>query len=233
MIEDEFFVPTMGLTASPYITSGDFTGSHHLLRYEWALKSIANLIPSGKILDAACGSGFGSYMIARQFPIAKVTGVDYDPKAINFAQKSFAAPNLQYQQGDLTLWQETIGSAIYDCIVSFDTIEHVSHREIAFENLVNHLHPDGSLLLSTPCGSPTNNLKPDWEYHKIEFSTASLYDFLKRYFKKVIAPDSSEFPNRGVFDQLNGSKVSYLLRLNPVICQIPITIDNPYRLTSE
>lgn len=229
MIRDEFFMPKLGLEAAPYIMKGDRTGSHHLLRYEWAVKTISSSGPYPTILDVACGAGYGSYLIARQFPASQVIGVDYDPGAVKIAKSTYILPNLEYRQGDMTRWEETIGPDIFGCITSFDTLEHVSHREIALESLVGHLDQSGSLLFSTPCGADENSLQPAWAYHKIEFSTASLYDFLSRYFRTLISPETPGFPNLEVFDQLKGSKVDYLLRLNPLICKDPIRIENPYQ----
>jgi len=229
MVRNEFFVPKGGLEVVRYIQMGDRTGTHHLLRYEWAVKTIVDLNSVTAILDIACGSGYGSYLLAKQFSSAMVTGVDYDPIAINLASETYNLPNLQFRQGDMTRWNETIGADFFDCVVSFDSLEHISHREIALENLVNHLRQNGCLLFSTPCGTDFNNLQPAWAYHKIEYSSASLYDFLHRYFRTVIAPENLEFPHREVFDQLKGSQVDYLLRMNPVVCRDPITINSPYK----
>ncbi len=231
MIRDEFFVPKLGLDVTQYINKGDRTGTHHLLRYEWAVKTIAQFGQLTSVLDIACGCGYGSFMIASQFPSIQVTGIDYDPIAIKTAMSSYELPNLTFRQGDMTHWDESIGSKRYECITSFDTLEHISHREIALENLVNHMDPTGCLLFSTPCGASTNSLQPIWSFHKIEYSTASLYDLLKRYFRKIISPETQGFPNLEVFEKLKGSSVDYLLRLNPVICSGPIVVENPYKIT--
>ncbi|HWR57942.1 MAG TPA: class I SAM-dependent methyltransferase [Thermodesulfovibrionales bacterium] len=226
---DEHFVPQFGLDLNAYIEKGDVSGVHHLIRYIWALEVINDLQPVGNILDIACGSGYGSYLIAKHFPDVQVVGSDYDCLAIKNAAKRYFLPNLQYKIGDLTRWEETLGKTTFDCIVSFDTIEHVSHREIMMQSLVEHLQKNGALLLSTPCGSPTTNLHPDWEHHKIEYSATSLYDFLRRYFSTILRPDDNSLPRRNVFDCLDSKNIDYLLIMNPVLCRDPITITNPYR----
>lgn len=211
-----------------YVENGDIPHAHSILRYEWAVKVILDLQPIRSILDVACGSGYGSYLLAKNMPAGHVTGVDYDPRAIDFAQKNYKLPNLEYKLGDITRWEETIGSAVFDCILFFDTIEHLLHREIAMENIVTHLNPEGSLFLSTPNAQPDLVLRPEWERHKIEYNVASLYDFLKRYFVNVIRPETPHFPHLEIFDCIKGTKIPYILRLNPVICQVPIQIGNPY-----
>jgi len=228
MIEDEHFVPINGLDLSPYIQAGDMSGIHHLIRYKWALKVIADLLPRN-ILDIACGAGYGSYLFAYQFPSASIIGADYDPKAVEFAKKTYSLPNLDYRVGDVLHWDETIGATVFDCIVSFDTIEHVAHREIMMENLVHHIHEAGWLLLSTPSGSLVNVLNPEWQYHRIEYSAASLYDFLRRYFKTILRPDALMLPHANIFDETHGTGADYLLWMNPVICKHPVVVTNPYR----
>jgi hypothetical protein len=142
----------------------------------------------------------------------------------------YSLSNLEYKFGDGIRWDETIGNAVFDCVINFDTIEHVSHREIMMQNLVEHLHKNGSLLFSTPCGHMNTVFQPEWEHHKIEYSAASLYDFLKRYFNTILRPDDNTLPHREVFDKTNqNSSIGYLLRMNPVVCMDPIVIANPYK----
>lgn len=230
MIEDEHFVPINGLDLTPYIKNQDVGAVHHLIRYTWALEVIALLPAPRYILDVACGAGYGSFLLAQSFPDIQVLGVDYDPGAIDYALQQYNLPNLSYRQGDVTRWEETIGSIMYDCIVSFDTIEHVPHREIMLENLIRHLSPAGVLLFSSPCGGPVNDLHPAWPAHRIEYSTASLYDFMHRYFRTILRPDGNSFPAREVFNCLQGTGIDYLLRFNPVVCSDAIIIPNPYRV---
>lgn len=228
MSEDERFVPYAGLDLKPYLKVKDISAVHHLIRYIWALEVIADLNSLRNVLDIACGVGYGNYLIAKKFPNIFVTGVDYDPSAIKYAKQNYVLPNLEYKLGDPTRWEETIGSDKFDCIVSFDTIEHICHREIMMQNLIEHLHKSGSLLLSTPCGQSTTILQPESKYHKIVYSSASLYDFLRRYFMIVIRPDDGSLPHLEVFKLLEGSGVSYLLKMNPVLCKEPIIIPSVY-----
>ncbi len=229
MVVNEHFVPARGLEIGPYLARGDRTAVHHLLRYQWAVATLADHPAPQRILDMACGSGYGTASIAAHFAGSSVLGADYDPTGIGYAQEHYRLMNLAFVQADAHKWEESLGNERFDCVVSFDTLEHSAHRDIFMENLVRHLNPGGWLLFSTPCGSDTNDLRPRWLHHAIEYSTASLYDFLRRYFRVVQRPEEKDFPHREVFDQLVGSKVDYLLRLNPVLCREPIHIANPYR----
>jgi 2-polyprenyl-3-methyl-5-hydroxy-6-metoxy-1,4-benzoquinol methylase len=227
---DEYFIPPSGLDLQPYIDKGDWCAIHHLIRYLWALQCISDFVEIRTVLDVACGAGYGSFEIAKRFPDISVVGVDYDRQAIELARRTYLLPNLKYKVGNVMQWEQTIGQDIFDCIVSFDTIEHIDHREIMMENLVDHLDEDGIVFLSTPSAGDVNELSPQWDSHKIEYSAKSLYDFVKRYFEVIYRPDAEDYllPHLEVFDRLNDTEISYLLRMNPVLCRYPIKVSNPY-----
>ena len=227
-VVDEHFVPGRDTDLRAAIRAGDANAVHHLIRYEWAARCVADW-PVRSLLDLATGSGYGAHDLAARLPSMRVTGVDYDPGAIEHALARYALPNLEYRAGDATRWADTIGPQAFDVIVCFDVIEHVVHREIMMEALVRRLAPGGALLLSTPCGWNEPVLLPEWTHHRIEYSAASLYDFLRRYFAVVVRPEDREFPHRDVFDLLAEGPVTYLLKMNPVLCREPIVVENPYR----
>jgi len=227
VITEQHFVPEMGLDLAPYLARQDIAGVHHLIRYLWAVECLADLAPRS-VLDVACGAGYGTHAIAQRFPRARVLGIDYDEQAVRLARENYRLGNLEFRRGDVMRWGDTIGPERVHCVVTFDTIEHVPHREVMLQNLVEHLHDDGTVLLSTPCGRDENNLSPEWEAHRIEYSARSLYDFLRRYFRTVSRPEEPHFPHAGVFDRLKGTGVNYWLKLNPVVCRQPVRIDNPY-----
>jgi SAM-dependent methyltransferase len=226
---DEHFVPELGMNLESYLKIGHRNGVHHLIRYLWSIEVIKRYRGRIKsVLDIACGAGYGSYLIAKEFPKIQITGADYDAEAIKFAQKNYVLTNLKYIQGDAVRWDETMGSDIYECIISFDTLEHVLHREIMMQNLVNHLKRSGFLLFSTPSGGNLI-LQPEWEHHQLEYSAATLYDFMHRYFRTIRRPDSlPSIPCIKVFDRLEGSEVRYFLKMNPLLCKHPVHVRNPY-----
>lgn len=226
-VVDEHFTPAAALDLETYIEAGDLTAIHHLARYLWARE----LLPHGatRLLDLGCGSGYGSFLMAEARPEASVIGVDYDAQAVEHARQHHQLRNLSFAVGDPTDWGGTIGGSTFDVITCFDVIEHVLHRELLLEAIAQHLAPDGALYFSTPCASDHNTLRPAWEHHRIEYSTASLYDLLSRYFSEVVRSDDAEFPGRSFFEALHARGVLYELRLNPVICRRAIRISNPYR----
>lgn len=221
----EYWVPKGGLDVRVYVEHEHKQGIHHLGRYTWAIPVVEN---RKRIIDIACGAGYGSKLLADAHPDSEILGVDYDERAIEYARKNYRAPNLRYESGNLVKWETRKGEPLgeFDCVLSFDTIEHLLHREIALINFAENLKEDGILLLSTPCGKPTNLLNPGWEHHKIEYSFFSLHNLLRRFFGTVLHTKNKTLPNQAFWDTvINGDKPRYLNRMNPVVCEQPIQFD--------
>jgi 2-polyprenyl-3-methyl-5-hydroxy-6-metoxy-1,4-benzoquinol methylase len=224
---DEHFKPDRGLSLEAYAARGDVGGAHHLARYLWLTEVLGGA--ERRVLDLGCGAGYGSFLVATRLPEAAVVGIDYDPAGVRSAQKAYRLPNLRFAVANAMTWDVPELEGEFDTVVSFDSIEHVPHRELVMEQVANHLSDEGSLYLSTPCGTSTNELVPSWDAHRIEYGTASLFDFLSRYFRRIERPENAGFPGLEVFERLRSLGIDYLLRLNPVICREPIRVPNPYR----
>src|SRR5690606_24231339 len=64
----------------------------HMERYDFA----AVRLTGTRVLDMACGCGYGSDRLAELNPDKTVVGVDIDPAAIAFARAHYQRPNLSY-----------------------------------------------------------------------------------------------------------------------------------------
>jgi len=110
----------------------------HVNRYNFA----ANLIPKqSRVLDAACGCGYGSRIIHDSG--SKVVGVDIDVSAIEYAEANYAGPG--YIVGSV-LEPPWVGT--FDAIVSFETIEHISDPMRALKHFRDSV--DGLFICSVP-----------------------------------------------------------------------------------
>ena len=237
--EIEFFVPEEGFELNHYLNKklpATATGKqvrlrkqaiHHIARYRWAALVLGKMKP-GRLLDVACGSGYGTRILADALPDFTIVGGDYDPRAVKHATATYGGPrNLKYSPADVVTWtspetEEPIGE--FDYIVSFDTVEHLLYRELAFVNFAEWLNKDGAFIFSTPA-KKENLLNPGWEHHKIEYSFRSLHNLLRRFFESVAVPDNGTLPELGFWtDVVNKENQEYLLRGNPVVCTQPIKI---------
>ena len=100
-----------------------------------------------RVLDAACGEGYGSWLLAGE--AAEVVGVDVDAAAIGHALARYATrPNLRYLQASCAALPVAAGSI--DLIVSFETIEHLEGQEAMLTEFRRVLAPSGALIISSP-----------------------------------------------------------------------------------
>lgn len=134
----------------------------HTTRYEWAASLLRNC--EGKILDVACGSGYGSRYLAEQTG-ATVLGLDIDEwTIINWAQTYYSHERVIFAT-DTILNAAKHGP--FDAIVSFETWEHLVLKEA--EQLADILYeallPNGLLIFSSP--HPESMPPETWPAHKI------------------------------------------------------------------
>lgn len=97
----------------------------HVKRYEWAAEFLANLQDEKgsplNVLDAGCGCGYGSAILAKEG--FNITAMDVSPDAITFAKTVWAAPNIDHVVDNVeTLDYENLR---FDAIVCFECLEHV------------------------------------------------------------------------------------------------------------
>lgn len=121
----------------------------HLARYEFS-----TFYMKGRVLDIACGSGFGSQMLAKlcKKQIDEVVAVDIDEEIISYAKGRYHHPLVDFRCEDAVdpLLPEKLGA--FDVILSFETIEHLENERQFLANLYQLLKPGGVLILSTPFG---------------------------------------------------------------------------------
>jgi len=133
----------------------DFTGERFTpecvreMRYEhWHRYAFARSLAAGRrVLDAACGEGYGSAMLASV--AGSVTGVDISDEAVAHARQRYRRDNLSFQQGDCTD-PSGLPDGPFDLIVSFETLEHVHEQSRMLSAFADRLSDDGILLVSSP-----------------------------------------------------------------------------------
>jgi SAM-dependent methyltransferase len=135
-------VPPLQLTGErtlPDIPEENYWFRRHLVVYEW----IAARAGGRRVVDLACGEGYGSAVLART--AASVVGVDANPEAFEHARLKYAGPNLRFERNMIELWE---GDA--DCAVFLQTIEHVGDPDAVLERLRALVGPGGVAYVSTP-----------------------------------------------------------------------------------
>lgn len=121
----------------------------HIARYYFSTPYI-----KGRVLDIACGTGYGCHMVAkdRKREVTEIVGVDVDQETVSYANVEYNHQKVTYVQGDALdpSLPERLGQ--FDTILSFETIEHVQDDLLFMDNLYRMLKPGGTLVVSSPFG---------------------------------------------------------------------------------
>ena len=128
----------------------------HLSRYVFFSKFISK---GATVLDAACGTGYGSYYIADK--CSSVIGLDSSSRAINYARIRYLARdnNIIFDVADLEK-KISINALSVDVVFSFETIEHLHNTDTFLKQCHRILKDNGILILSTPNKKLSNGNNP-------------------------------------------------------------------------
>jgi SAM-dependent methyltransferase len=147
----------------------------HVHRYTFA----SDLVGGKKVLDAACGEGYGAAHLART--AESVIAVDISDRAIAHAQDRYPAENLQFCVADCC--DLPFEDNQFDCIVSFETLEHLEDQSGLLREFRRVLDPGGFLVISSPDKAIyTDRYHTDNEFHVRELYREELDELLDEQF---------------------------------------------------
>lgn len=133
-----------------YVTEANRGGENvrrHIARYEFA----ARHIPAGSfILDCACGSGYGTELLAGLVPRSLILGVDNSQDAIGYAQTRHRYEGCCYLLLDTTKLPMPLDSL--DAVVTLETIEHLPPDVCRgfLARVAGWVKPGGVVVASSP-----------------------------------------------------------------------------------
>jgi ubiquinone/menaquinone biosynthesis C-methylase UbiE len=148
----------------------------HWHRYHFA----ARWAKGKRVLDIACGEGYGSALLARH--AAQVTGVDVSQDAVDHAKRAYAGlGNARFLKGSCTAIPVADGSV--DVAISFETLEHIHEQEEFLAELDRVLAPGGVLLISCPNKAEyTDKRHTENEFHVKELYRPELDALVRKRF---------------------------------------------------
>lgn len=152
--------------------------TEHVSRYIFA----SDFVRNKKVLDAACGTGYGSAMLAKT--ASKVFGVDISSEAIFYARSNYGVENINFSVADIG--KLPFENDFFDVIVSFETIEHVDSQKqekFLFE-VKRTLKRNGIFVISTPNKDVYKN-RGENHFHVAELSFSGFKNMLEKKFKNV------------------------------------------------
>ncbi len=172
-------VPPLALTGErtlPDVPEENYWFRRHLIVYQWIASRVAGL----RVIDMACGEGYGSAVLARA--AAEVIGVDANPDAYEHARLRYGAANLRFARGLVESFR-----APTDCVVFLQTIEHLRNPEEVlahFRSLVGA----GTVFVSTPnvlTLAPAGRERSDNPWHVREYRAGEFRSLCEGSFSSV------------------------------------------------
>ena len=135
------------------------------------------------MLDAACGEGYGSALLCQK--ATKVVGLDVSAEAISHASSRYSEyENLEFVEGNCTALE--FEDDAFDCIVSFETLEHLGEQSEMLGEFRRVLKPDGVLIISSPDKKNYSDVSGfDNPYHVKELYREELEKLLAQEFPAV------------------------------------------------
>ena len=118
----------------------------HLARYHLACDCVR---AGDRVLDAACGMGYGTRMLACASAAERVLGADLSNDAIRYAAANHGSVRAAFTREDATTL-DSLASGSVDFIASFETLEHVPDPEAMLDRFHDALSPGGRVLVSVP-----------------------------------------------------------------------------------
>src|SRR6187200_1467900 len=175
-------VPPLQLTGErtlPDVPEENYWFRRHLVVYRW----IASRVGGRRVVDLACGEGYGSAELART--AASVVGVDANPEAFAHARLKYTGPKLSFERNMI----ETRTGDV-DCVVFLQTIEHVQDPDAVLARLAAMIGPDGVAYVSTPnvlTLAPRGEERSGNPWHVREYRPEEFAALCARHFAHVEA----------------------------------------------
>jgi SAM-dependent methyltransferase len=170
-------VPPLELTGErtlPDVPEENYWYRRHLAVYEW----IAERCAGQRVVDLACGEGYGSDLLAGR--AAEVVGVDANPEAHEHARARYTRPNLSFERRLVEEFDREM-----DAVVFLQTIEHIHQPDRLLERIasiaqVAYISTPNRLTLAPPGAEKSDN-----PWHLREYDERQYRELLEPHFASV------------------------------------------------
>jgi 2-polyprenyl-3-methyl-5-hydroxy-6-metoxy-1,4-benzoquinol methylase len=173
-------VPPLALTGErtlPDVPEENYWFRRHLVVYEW----IGARVHGRRVVDLACGEGYGSHVLGRT--AASVVGVDANPDAFEHARLKYTSGNVRFERNMIELWRGDV-----DCVVFLQTIEHVPDPDAVLAGIREQIGPRGVAYVSTPnvlTLAPPGQERSGNPWHVREYRPEEFEALCRRHFGSV------------------------------------------------
>lgn len=168
---------------------GRLIEAEHLARYLWA----AQLASGRRVLDAGCGTAYGSRLLA-EAGASEVVGVDLAEPVLDAVREQMPS-GVTLERADLRELPFPAGG--FDLVVCFEVIEHLADPFPVLDELVRMLGAGGVLLIS----SPNRDVYPqDNPHHLHEFESSELESTLRERLAHVQLVRQNDYIGSAILD---------------------------------
>jgi 2-polyprenyl-3-methyl-5-hydroxy-6-metoxy-1,4-benzoquinol methylase len=175
-------VPPLALTGErtlPDVAAENYWYRRHLAVYEWIAARVVGL----RVIDMACGEGYGADLLARH--AGSVVGVDANPEAHEHARLRYRRPGLRFERALVESYGEAGNT---DAVTLLQTIEHVADPRGLLMHFKELLAPGGTVYVSTPnllTLAPAGARKSDNPWHLREYRAHEFRELCEGVFDSV------------------------------------------------
>jgi SAM-dependent methyltransferase len=170
-------VPPLELTGErtlPDVPEENYWFRRHLAVYEWIAERCQGL----RVVDLACGEGYGADVLARG--AADVIGVDANPEAHEHARRRYVRRNLRFERGLVEEFDQE-----RDAVVFLQTIEHIHEPGRLLERIARvaplaYISTPNRLTLAPPGAEKSDN-----PWHLREYDLGQYRQLLEPHFSEV------------------------------------------------
>lgn len=132
---------------------------------------------SVKVLDCGCGIGNGAIILSNDSRL-KITGIDMDKEATDFATQINLYDNVTFLNESLSQHIENDKKHFYDIVICSEAMEHVDNPDVFMEELIRLVKFDGLLIM----------VLPDARFHGIEYNSDHITNWtepkIRSFFSK-------------------------------------------------
>ena len=191
------------LLAHDPLFAADF--GRHLKAYQFAQETVRGR----RVLDAGCGDGYGTDLLAQTARHA--LGVDRSAATVAVAARRYHRANLDYRVCDLDRLSD-LGES-FDVVCNFQVIEHLPDPRPFLRQVRQILAPGGCLIITTP-----NRLQSLVEnpYHVHEYVGSELALLLGEVFAQVEVRGVCPNERAMAYDRARAARATRILRLDPL-----------------
>jgi SAM-dependent methyltransferase len=154
-------------------SQGVFDGTERFFRPGYAASLVGSWIPAldgveaklqagARVLDIGCGHGSSTILMAKAYPNARFTGIDYHAGSIATATQRATDAGLDDRVTFAVATAKEIPGREYDLAASFDSLHDMGDPVGAARHILQALAPDGTWLLVEPYANDRieDNLNP-------------------------------------------------------------------------